>query len=193
MRSNVPAAKLQLGVDISLFYAKRKNRKYSVIYYGDYDKKESLVDMLKKEKNVCFARRWGEKRTDLCTLSMDDEQERSKVFSESKMIIIDNKDEPSFTQKIPTEITEAAAAGALVFTKPHKLVQETYGSSVVIYNNEQELLAKIKYYQQEHKNSEQNIVAQKIAAEKLSSKASAKRFYEIWKWLKENRASSFAD
>lgn len=186
MRSNVPTAKMQLGVDISVFYAQKKKKKYPIVYYG-----EQVKNRMENSKNICFMGPWVQKKIDSCVLPYDDDKQRSKALTESKIVIVDNDINTSAAQKVPSEIMEAAASGALVLTTPNKSVQDIYGSSIIIYNSEDELQAKIKYYLSHPDSMIQSVTAQKITAEKLSSKASAQRFYEIWKWLKENRETNF--
>lgn len=193
MRSNVPSAKMQLGVDMSIFYMKKKKKKYPVLYYGDNTKNLQHINLLKNEEHICFMGISELSQRDACVLSSNDEKDRSNILSESEIVITYHNPQEKESQKIPMDIMEAAASGAIVFSSPNKTVQKIYGTSIIIYNNEYELREKLKYYSSHPNKKSPNIMASKITAERLSSKSSAQRFYKIWNWVKENQKLNSAD
>ena len=108
-------------------------------------------------------------------------------MSQTKIAVVYNAEETPASKKIPNEVLEAVAAGALVLSSPNAAISETFGENVVIYEDETDLINKYQYYLAHNKEAQNKIIAaQNILTEKLSSKAAAVRFKKILDWLKEN-------
>jgi len=182
MRYNIKSAMMILGVDTSVFYESSHQKKYPLIYSGN-NKNDKISQYLKEHTNALFLGTFWPK--DYKQLSLEDSlpNGRSKVLGETQRVVVyNNKDTPE-SKKIPNEIMEATACGALVYSSYNKALEETYQDSVILYTDEEDL--KLKLNEPFDKNKA--IKAQRITVEKLSSAASAKRFKELLDWVKNNQ------
>ena len=187
MRSNIKAAQFTLGVDLTDFYQRDLPKKYIMIYYGDNNKTSPIAESLKEKKDVKFIGNFWEKRENVLSDAEADALERGKALASTHIVSIYNAPDSAQSQKIPQEIMEATASGALVFSSPNQAVENLYGDNVIIYNNLEDFIEKSRYFIK-HKDMVQGkiISANKITAEKMSASASAQRFKELFDWLKEN-------
>ena len=186
VRSNIKTAQLALGVNTTDFYAEGKQKKYPLVYVGDNNKVSPIAEFLQQRQDVKFIGAFWPKEK---TLPINEKQasERRKALSQTKIVVVYNAEETPASKKIPNEVLEAVAAGALVLSSPNAAISETFGENVVIYEDETDLSNKYQYYLAHNKEAQNKIIAaQNILTEKLSSKAAAVRFKKILDWLKEN-------
>jgi len=185
-RSNIKTALLTMGVNLSEFYMSGETKKYPLTYYGDNNKIIPLSDILNKEKIKLIGNFWQDRNLVLAQ-NNDKSEERRKALSQSKIVVVYNQPNAPEAQKIPDEIMEATASGALVFTSVNPAVYELYKDNVIYYKNRQDFLEKKDYFLKRYDQVLSKILAaEKITAQNVSSKATAQRFKEILTWMKEN-------
>lgn len=186
VRSNIKTARLQLGVNTTDFYAGGNKKKYPLVYVGDDNKISPVAEFLQQNTDAKFLGAfWGKDKG--LPINEKEASERREALSESRIAVVYNAPESAEAKKIPYEVLEAVAAGALVLSSPNPEMSKVFGDSIVIYENEADLLNKYQYYLAHGKEAEAKIIAaQNIIAEKLSSKVAAARFKKILNWLKEN-------
>lgn len=186
VRSNIKTARLLLGVNTTDFYAGEDKKTYPLVYVGDDNKVSPIAEFLQQNTDAKFLGAFWEKDKGL-PINEKEASERREVLSKSRIAVVYNAPESAEAKKIPYEVLEAVAAGALVLSSPNSEIARVFGNNVVIYENEADLLNKYQYYTTHHKEAEAKVIAaQNIIAEKLSSKAAAIRFKKILNWLKEN-------
>ena len=186
MRSNIQSAQMYLGVDLSIFYPMEKQKKYSFLYYSANNKISPVAEYLKTKKQSWFMGAFWKDQTPNI-LPYGKAKQRNRILNESSSVIIYNEHNAPESKTVPIELMEATAAGTMVFSSFNSVVNEVYGNQIVFYESLEDFQQKADYYRNHpQKVKEMQIAAQKITAEKLSSKASAIRFIEILNWLKEN-------
>jgi len=181
MRYNIKSAMMTLGVDTSVFYESSHHKKYPLIYRGN-NKNNKVSQYLKDHTDALFLGTFWPKDYKQLSLESSLPKGRSKVLGEAQRVVVYNKDTAE-SKRIPNEIMEATACGALVYSSYNKALEETYQDSVILYTDEEDL--KLKLNEPFDKNKA--IKAQRITVEKLSSAASAKRFKELLDWVKNNQ------
>ena len=188
MRSNVKSAMMTLGVNTSVFYQKSKQKRYVLVYSGDNNKNAPITEYLRKHTTALFLGTFWPRDYPQLSLKNSLPKGRAKALSETQKVVVYNAKDTPESKKIPHEIMEATACGALVFSTYNKVVKETYQDNVIIYENEEDLKAKLAmpYNATLHNKA---LKAQKITVEKLSSAASAKRFKELLDWIKNNQTA----
>lgn len=185
VRSNLKTALFTLGVNPADYYAMPAAKEYPVLYYGDNNKPSPPEELL--SGNIKILGNFWENSKNLLSASNEDDRAKAQALRKSLIVVVYNKVGTGGAQKIPSEVIEAAASGALVLSSENPAVTEVYGDSVVIYNKAQDLLPIISHYRSNQEIAEQKIIAaQKITAQQLNSAASAKRFIELLAWLKNN-------
>lgn len=186
MRSNIKSAMMTMGTDTSVFYQKSPQKKYALVYMGDNNKNAPITEYLKNHTNALFLGTFWPK--DYSNLPLKDSlpEGRAKALSETQKVIIYNEKDAPESKRVPQEIMEATACGALVFTTYNKAVEDLYQDNVIFYTDEEELKSKLAL---PFDTTLQNkvIQAQKITTEKLSMATSAKRFKELLDWVKNNQ------
>lgn len=185
MRSNVKSALMILGVDTSVFYKKSDVKKYQLIYSGDNNKISPVAEYLKTHTTALFLGTFWPHDYPHLALEKSLPEAKGMALSQTQKVVVYNDENTPEAKKVPQEIMEATACGALVFSSPNKAVTEMYGNSVIIYHNLQDLASKLTK-PLDNISRQQTINAQKITTEKLSSNASAKRFKELLDWVKQN-------
>lgn len=189
MRSNIKSAIMTLGVNTSVFYQKSKQKRYALVYSGDNNKNAPITEYLRKRTTALFLGTFWPRDYPQLSLKNSLPQGRAKALSETQKVVIYNAEDTPESKKIPNEIMEATACGALVFTTYNKTVENMYQDNVIFYTDEADLKSKLAM---PFNAVLQNKVlkAQKITTEKLSSAASAKRFKELLDWVKNNQTTT---
>lgn len=185
VRSNMKSALFEKGVNTAEFYPYSKKKTYNLVYLGDNNKDSSLVYFLEEKKEVLFLGRFWTDIPSSRILKYKSDVEKGEIIAESRNIIIYNPENATENNKIPTDVLEATATGALVFSSPNEKISAQYGDNVIIYHTPQELWTQIIYYQNNPMKAQQKAQeAQKITLNNYSSQISAHRFKELLDWLK---------
>lgn len=191
-RSNVKTAIFTLGVNPADYYfaAESPNsgyKKYPVVYLGDNNKESPLAEKLRRQKNVRFLGSSWEKDEQM-KASVGTAREQGEALAKTWIVAVYSKAGSPEDKRVPPEVAEATAAGALVIMSFNSAVKELYGDNVIMYQNEDDFSALAEYYLK-HKDimMDKTVAAQKITADKMSSATSARRFKELLDWLKSNR------
>ena len=183
MRSNIKSAIMNLGIDTSIFYQKNTQKRYPLVYSGDNNQNSLITEYLRKHTTALFLGTFWPK--DYPHLSVEDSlpKGRAKALSQAQRVVVYHEENSPESKRIPLEVMEATACGALVFSSYNKAVEETYQDNVIFYTDTNDLKLKLAQPFDENKA----IKAQRITTEKLSSAASAKRFKELLDWIKNNQ------
>lgn len=185
VRSNQKTALFSLGINPADFYKTSGKKIYPVLYYGDNNKIFPYAEHLKQKKDIRFMGDFWP--ADFAATQPQSAYERAGILSQSDVVIVYNDASSPLSKKMPQELAEAAACGALVFSTPNQVVTEVYGDNVITYENLSDLEEKLGYYLSRTKQTQHiNRALQKITLEKYSSSISAKRFKELLSWLKQN-------
>lgn len=188
IRSNIKSAEFDLGVNLAEFHMAPTEIKYSMIYYGDNNKNSPLARLLEYNKNVKFLGNFWNEYDNVITPNDDRNSSVPEILRQTKVVAVYEDQNSYLSKKIPQEIKEATASGALVITPENSKVKEIYGDNIITYSNVNEVPSIINHYMaktNENIVKDKVIKAHKITVEKASNKASALRFKKILDWIKE--------
>lgn len=187
VRTNIKTAEFDLGVNMADFYIEPSEYKYPMIYYGDNNKSSPLARFLSQNKNIKFLGRFWSAENN--TIKGGNNSSIPEILRQTKIVAVYEDANSHLSKKIPQEIKEATACGALVITPKNNKVQDVYGNNIIMYDNLSEVPSIINYYMAKSNEDivkEKILNAHKITKEQQSSKASAQRFEQILDWIKEN-------
>ena len=188
VRSNIKTAKLQLGINTADFNDNQSSKQYNIVYYGDNNKPSPVAEYLKQQPQAKFLGAfWNANDNQVINISIGNPKARNKTLQKIKMVITFDEPNSPATKKIPQEVMEATASGALVFASPNVAIEKIYHDNVIIYESLEDLTQKIKNYQNNISLAkEKALAAEKITLQNISAVSFALKIKEIINWLKAN-------
>lgn len=184
VRSNIKSAMFFLGVNTAEFFPSAEKKIYPLIYSGDNNQESFAANMLKQIPQTLFLGNFWEKGVPAIIPETD--TEKGEILSQTRIVVVYNTPETAGAKKLPSEVAEAAAAGALVLSSPNPVLTDIYGDNVVIYTDEFDLKNKISHYLNATDITRRLAdAAHKTTTEKASSAKAVFRFKQISAWLEK--------
>jgi len=188
MRSNIKSAMMVMGVNLADYYPISVTKKYKVLYYGDNNQNSPIAEVLQNRKDAKFLGSYWNKVNKITETDEDGNITNAKILSASKIVVIYHQPDSPQSHRVPEDIMQATASGALVFSSPNPSVEAAYQDNVIIYENQQDFQEKLDYYLKNYDKIQAKILAaQKVTIEQFSTQTTSRRFKELLDWLKENQ------
>lgn len=187
MRANVKSALFTLGVNPVDFYQHNRRKVNPLVYYGDNKQDDKVGEQLLAEPNVRFLGRFWPNDGRMLEVSEASASKRCETLAETEIVIIPTYTSSPQGEMITAAVMEATACGALVMSPENQVLKQQYGESIVYYRTAEEAVPLVSYYL-----NNKTIIAQKtadaaaITQKNATSAQSAKRFKQLYDWLKNN-------
>lgn len=187
MRANMRSALFTLGINPVDFYQHNRRKVNPLVYYGDNMQDDKVGQQLLAEPNVRFLGRFWPNDGRMLEVSEESVSGRCETLAETEIVIVPAYVSSPQGEMITAAVMEATACGALVMSPENQVLKQQYGESIIYYRKAEDVVPLVTYYL-----NNKTIMAQKtaeaaaITQKRATSAQSAKRFKQLYDWLKDN-------